>query len=147
MSCWLYISAPQAWSEKIERKWGKERKAPTEANTPSAWGGKRKMLDGTGEESELPKPTVMEDKGRGKSKKSPQLRSKGAYEGSWWDARKSRTQVGLCDLFIKLPLSHGWAVEGAKVNPELGTALGAVLLEQVAFKHTICPTPHCLASV
>lgn len=45
-------------------------------------GGGLGMLDVSGEEPELPKPTVMEDKGSGKSEKSLQLRSKGAYRGS-----------------------------------------------------------------
>ena len=93
----------------------------------------------------IPNLHGIEGKGREKSKKSLQLRSEGAYEGSSWDGRKSRTQLGLHDLFIKLPLSQSWA-EGPKANPGLGTALGAAVLKQVALEHAARPTPGRLAS-
>lgn len=78
--------------EKIKGRRGKERKATTEANTPLAWRGKGRRQMVQERNGSIPNLPGMEGKVRGKSKKSPQLRSEGAYEGSWWDRRKSRTQ-------------------------------------------------------
>lgn len=90
----------------------------------------------------IPNLPGREGEGRGKTKKSLQLSSEGATEGSWWDGRKSRTQLGLHDLFTKLSLSHSWAEEGAEVKP----GLGAAVLEQAALQHAARPVPHRLAS-
>jgi len=55
-------------------------------------------------------------------------------------------QLGLWNLFMKLPLFHNWAEERAEVHSRLGDALGAVVLEQVALQLAACPAPCHLTS-